>query len=64
MSLIFTHHDNRTDSCDHDGMLGRAAADGTRMCVRCGETVKPERDSFTEPARRERGRRATTTMVG
>lgn len=65
MSLIFSHHDNRTDECDHDGMLGRPSTEGTRMCVRCGETVHPtpDRESFAGPSRRKPGRRATTTAV-
>jgi hypothetical protein len=56
MSLIFTHHDSRTQECDHDGMLGRPDKDGARMCVCCGATVKDTRESFTEP-----GQRATST---
>lgn len=56
MSLMFTHHDNRTDECDHHGTLGRPSHDGARICLRCGEVVRAE--SFTEPARREPGRPA------
>lgn len=50
MSLVFTHYD-RTHLCDHEGMLGRAAPDGSRMCVRCGTTTYPaaDREAFTEP---------------
>ena len=60
MTMIFTHYD-RTHMCDHEGVLGREAKDGTRICMRCGKAIKPER--FTEPALRARGRRATTTTV-
>lgn len=63
MSLVFTHHDSRTQECDHDGMLGRPDKDGARMCVRCGATVQRARESFTEPARREPGR-PSERMVG
>lgn len=50
MSLVFTHYD-RTYLCDHEGVLGRAAPDGSRMCVRCGTVVEAqERETFTEPA--------------
>lgn len=64
MTMLFTNYD-RTHMCDHEGVLGRKAEDGTRMCMRCGKTIQPqpEPEHFTGPARRELGRRATTTTV-
>lgn len=60
MSLLFAHYD-RTHLCDHTGMLGRPASDGSRICVRCGQTVPAEVETFTEPtgspARRRTERR-------
>jgi hypothetical protein len=60
MSLIFTHYD-RTHACNHTGMLGRTAEDGSRVCVRCGKTIRPENkplraQTFTKPAGRETSR--------
>lgn len=51
MSLIFTNYD-RTQMCNHAGMLGRKLPDGSRMCARCGSTVQPESKAkpFTRPA--------------
>jgi hypothetical protein len=64
MSLIFTHYD-RTHACNHTGMLGRPASDGSRMCVRCGKTVRPEKaETFTRPVGRAVNRRPTTRKVG
>lgn len=67
MSLIFTHYD-RTHACNHAGMLGRRAPDGSRMCVRCGKVVeakaKAKAETFTRPAGREASRRITTRKVG
>jgi hypothetical protein len=53
MSLVFTNYD-RTQMCDHVGVLGRMSEDGTRTCIRCGKTVKPE--SFAESSSRDQGR--------
>jgi len=65
MSLIFTHYD-RTHACNHDGMLGREASDGSRMCCRCGKTVQPEpkAESFTRPVGRTADRRPSIRKVG
>lgn len=63
MSLIFTHYD-RTHSCNHAGMLGRKALDGSRMCVRCGKIVEAKTETFTRPGGREADRPTTTRKVG
>jgi len=60
MSLIFTHYD-RTQLCTHEGMLGKAAKDGSRICIRCGRTVRDE--SFTEPAGQKSGRQTESTTL-
>jgi len=66
MSMIFTHYD-RTQMCDHSGMLGRKLDDGSRVCARCGATV-PSKDAnqaetFTAPVGRKTGRLHPTRMV-
>jgi hypothetical protein len=53
MSMIFTHHDGRTQECDHEDSLGRELSDGSRICLRCGQTVTAEQ--FTRPAPRGEG---------
>jgi len=63
MSLLFTHYD-RTSLCNHEGMLGRVTPEGMRMCCRCGKTITPEPESFTEPVGRKSDRRAIRTAVG
>lgn len=57
MSFIFSNYD-RTDSCDHIGVLGRKSKDGTRMCMRCGTIIQPEIESFTAPVGRKSDRPA------
>jgi hypothetical protein len=47
MSLLFSHYD-RTNMCNHEGVLGRPDKDGQRICVRCGNTILPE--TFASPA--------------
>ena len=68
MSLIFTNYD-RTQMCNHDGMLGRTLDDGSRMCVRCGKTVGrphavPKAETFTRPVGRVANRRSSVRKVG
>lgn len=58
MSLVFTHYD-RTHACNHTGMLGRQAEDGSRMCARCGRIVRAEADRLAAvPGATDRARRA------
>lgn len=64
MSLVFTHND-RARACDHEGTLGRAASDGSRLCVRCGITIKPRaRETFTQPADVEPAGKSNVTSLG
>lgn len=62
MSMIFTHYD-RTQMCNHDGMLGRTLDDNTRMCARCGTSVPSQgtnkTETFTAPVGRKAARLPT-----
>jgi len=66
MSLIFTNYD-RTQMCNHTGMLGRTLDDGSRMCARCGATVPArgrDAERFARPVGRGADRRLQTRKVG
>ena len=66
MSMIFTHLDARTQECDHDDSLGQELADGSRVCLRCGQTVERTAEQFTQPAPRlaAKGRHVRISAVG
>jgi len=58
MTMIFTHYD-RTQMCNHQGMLTRPSEDGTRTCARCGTRVQTNKDkTFTRPTGGNSGRRS------
>lgn len=62
MSMIFTNYD-RTANCDHAGCLGPMLEDKSRICMRCGRTVR-EGEKFTKPAASQGGRPRRSSPLG